>query len=99
MPETMVEILAKALLERDIELGAAHFPNLPVDRIRHEAETELRGDYRELAITALQALREPTEAMGFGLRRLPRVYRPGSHSALEIYRAMIDAALNEGAER
>jgi hypothetical protein len=45
---------------------------------------------REFARTLLEAMREPTDLMGLGL---PKDYKPGSHSATEIWRAMIDAAL------
>jgi hypothetical protein len=43
-----------------------------------------------MAIDVLQAIREPTDLMGNGL---PHDYKPGSHSASDIWRAMIDAAL------
>jgi hypothetical protein len=48
------------------------------------------------ARAAIEAMREPTDLMGNGLSKLPREpYKPGSHSATEIWRAMIDAALNQ----
>jgi hypothetical protein len=45
-----------------------------------------------VARAALESMREPTDLMGCGL---PEDYKAGSHSATEIWRAMIDAALNE----
>lgn len=51
--------------------------------------------YRSLARAAIEAMREPTDLMGNGL---PQGYRAGSHSATQIWRAMIDAALAEAPE-
>jgi len=47
---------------------------------------------REQAKAAIEAMREPTDLMGHGL---PSGYKAGSHSATEIWRGMIDGALNE----
>lgn len=47
------------------------------------------------ARAAIEAMREPTDLMGGAL---PSDYRPGSHSATQIWRAMIDAALKGEAE-
>lgn len=41
---------------------------------------------------AIEAMREPADLMGNGL---PQGYRPGSHSAREIWQHMIDAALEK----
>jgi hypothetical protein len=43
-----------------------------------------------MARAAIQAMREPTDQMGLGLGS---DYRPGSHSARQIWQAMIDEAL------
>ena len=56
------------------------------------AQKGARGKPRELARAAIEAMREPTDLMGNGL---PAGYRPGSHSATQIWQAMIDAALTE----
>ena len=48
--------------------------------------------YVAQAQTLLIAMREPTENMRNGL---PRGYRPGSHSAREIWNSLIDGALAE----
>jgi hypothetical protein len=45
-----------------------------------------------VAQAAIEAMREPTDLMGCCL---PQGYKAGSHSATQIWRAMIDAALNE----
>ena len=44
------------------------------------------------ARAAIEAMREPTDNMGNGL---PADYRPGSHSAKQIWQAMLDKALEE----
>lgn len=46
--------------------------------------------YNHKARAAIEAMREPTDLMGLGL---PSDYKPGSHSAAQIWRTMIDAAL------
>lgn len=43
-----------------------------------------------MATEAIKAMRDPTDLMGAGL---PNDYRPGNHSATQIWQAMIDAAV------
>lgn len=52
--------------------------------------------YAAKASAAIRAMREPTDLMGNALNRMGRPYDAGSHSATEIWRALIDAALEEG---
>lgn len=47
---------------------------------------------RDTAREILIAMRKPTDLMGLGL---PEDYKPGSHSATQIWRALIDAALKD----
>lgn len=51
--------------------------------------TPLSDTFMLQADAVLEAMREPDDLMGLGL---PEGYRPGSHSATQIWRAMIDAA-------
>ena len=45
--------------------------------------------FEPAAVEMLDAMREPTDLMGNGL---PSGYKPGSHSASDIWRSLIDAA-------
>lgn len=58
----------------------------------HLATAQEREAADRAARAVLTAIREPSDLMGNGL---PEGYRPGSHSATQIWRAMIDAALAE----
>ena len=52
--------------------------------------------YRRQAQAVLEEMRDPSDLMGLGLRKMQGdQYKPGSHSAADIWRAMIDAALVE----
>ena len=50
---------------------------------------EERGDALEWADAALEELREPSDRVGMAL---PDGYKAGSHSATQVWQAMIDAA-------
>ncbi|MGN6451348.1 MAG: hypothetical protein ACTHLK_22690 [Brucella intermedia] len=55
-------------------------------------------DYTGIARSVMEEMRDPTDLMGNGLNTLPGGYRAGSHSASDIWRVMIDAALEEKPE-
>lgn len=58
----------------------------------HQNQPQSWPCYVTRAQALLIAMREPTEHMRDGL---PRDYRPGSHSAREIWNGLIDGALAE----
>lgn len=87
---SMIERVARVIRERDVEWHVAQNPSVDPDKIRRAAEHDLDGNYECLARAAIEAMREPTDLMGNGL---PRDYRPGSHSATQLWKAMIDKAL------
>lgn len=81
--ESMVVRVAKAACE-------AGYHQWPLtdgynDRVEKRA-------WLKIARAAIEAMKTPTDDMGNGL---PADYRPGSHSAKQIWQAMIDAALEE----
>lgn len=63
-----------------------------VERVARAIEDRLRGkdflSYEEAARAAIEAMREPTDAMA------DDGYRAIKHGADAVWRAMIDAALN-----
>lgn len=89
MSESMVERVARAIQTvRERDGGPAYdafdgiYDRRTADRLRESLNEEARA--------AIEAMREPTDLMGLGL---PSDYKPGSHSATQIWRSMIDAAL------
>lgn len=83
---TMIEQVARALCLDD---------GIVPDQVNWDGWYEWEY-YRDNAIAAITAMREPTDLMGNALNRMGRPYDAGSHSATEIWRALIDAALEEG---
>lgn len=79
----MVERVAIAIFEACPYKDSQNFQDHD-DRYKHNV--------RSYARAAIEAMREPTDAMSLGL---PDGYKPGSHSATQIWRAMIDAALGK----
>ena len=86
---TKIDEVARAMCEAD---GGDWFAADCMRTANGESPEEQRQYWTEKAIAAVKAMREPTDLMGNGL---PAGYRPGSHSATEIWRAMVDAALSE----
>lgn len=62
-----------------------------------EANLKASGDedYTPLARAAIEAMREPTDAMEDAALGATGIYEDGSNDYLVHYQAMIDAALNE----
>jgi hypothetical protein len=90
----MVERVARALAY-DVRPPTTEFEDMPVDEYWRRLAAE-GGDaefFMGQARAAIEAMREPTDLMGLGL---PQGYKPGSHSATQIWQTMIDAALSEG---
>lgn len=81
---TMIERVARAIYESWNGRGCTPWSRLTA---AHKAP------YLSDARTAIKAMREPSDLMGNGL---PPDYHPGTHSATQIWRAMIDAALKKG---
>ncbi|UAK23695.1 hypothetical protein [Sphingomonas nostoxanthinifaciens] len=91
---TMIERVARAMepsVWKDFTVKPGS--DQMVGTMRREWETRRRLSLRK-AERVIAAMRHPTDLMGNGL---PNGYKPGSHSATQIWRAMIDAALAEGA--
>lgn len=85
----MIERVARAMLADELKNDGDPF-NLgeTVDSVWDgEADIWLR-----YARAAIAEMRELTDLMGLGL---PADYRPGSHSAGDIWRSLIDAALKD----
>ncbi len=83
----MIERVAKALFEDEWD-----------DKSSEPWESANPGERKawlRSARVAMEAMREPTDLMGNGLNNLPGEYRAGSHSASDVWRVMIDAALEE----
>lgn len=83
----MIERVARAIYETE-PFGTAHGHAVAWSAV---AESQKEG-FRIKARDVIKAMREPTDLMGLGL---PPDYKPGSHSATQIWRAMIDRALAE----
>lgn len=94
---TMIEQVAHALWLEDANRAA---PKVAKYRTQDAFKNVFNpGEQRAwigLAIAAITAMREPTDQMGNALNRMGRPYDAGSHSATEIWQALIDAALEEG---
>lgn len=88
--KTMLERVAKALFEDEWDDKSSEQ--------WESADADERKAWLRSARVAVAALREPTDLMGNGLNNLPGGYRAGSHSASDIWRVMIDAALEEKPE-
>lgn len=88
--KTMLERVAKALFEDEWDDKSSE----PWE----SADPDERKAWLRSARVAMAALRDPTDLMGIGLINLPGGYRAGSHSASDIWRVMIDAALEEKPE-
>lgn len=89
MADTMIERVARTL--RDEIASPSGDGEWVLDEGFRSAEY-----FADIARTIVAAMREQTDMMGNGLSTMPRQpYKPGSHSAAEIWRAMIDAAIEE----
>lgn len=80
MSETMVEKVAKAICE---SLEADIYDHLPERGI-------VKAAYRQQARAAIEAMREPDDAMRLASKRYKRTAKV--YSGPECYRQMIDAA-------
>lgn len=95
--ETMIERVEKAIADQlglDLATLYKNKSEWIDDRgARHDINTPYRGDITDAACAAIEAMREPTEAMALrGLQEMP--FGSGSPSVTKAaYRAMIDAAL------
>lgn len=87
MSESIIEQITKAIYE---PLGL-HIDFSVQNDFANDAQEKAQEDIRKAERTAIEAMREPTDLMGLGLSS---DYKPGSHSATQIWRAMIDAALS-----
>lgn len=83
---TMIEQVARALCKADRVKADSYDPEY----------NPIWFHYVPKAIAAITAMREPTDLMGNALNRMGRPYDAGSHSATEIWQALVDAALEEG---
>jgi hypothetical protein len=81
MPDTMIERMGRAWLERE-------WPHKIWDGLTFDEEATVRMNVRAI----LHAMREPTEAM----KRAGLDAAGGDGSCLDAYEAMIDAAIAEG---
>ena len=81
---TPLERAARVLAKRE-------YPDQP-----DEWHDSVWREYLDDAGAVVAAIREPSDLMGLGLGKMGGEYRPGSHSASQIWRAMIDAMLEEG---
>lgn len=94
----MRERIARALYEREKARAEravkvmSRAAGRPVTGMAMEPWEECRDVYLGDADTVLGVMREPDDLMGLGLRTMRGEYRPGSHSATQIWQAMIDYA-------
>lgn len=79
----MIEKVARAIATADEQNGGPPYEML-MTMGKH-----VRNDLYDRAKAAIEAMREPTDLMV-----LPEGYRSGSHSASQIWRCMIDSALD-----
>jgi hypothetical protein len=92
---TMIERVTRAIGVADLNASAKSMPNVPMETmaeyVKHAAD---EGHYEAMARAAIEAMKEPTEAMiqaGVSEDQSDEVYR----DVPAIFTAMIQAALKE----
>jgi hypothetical protein len=101
---TMIEQVARAIQEADVRWYSERFPTVTPEAIRSIAEDEFSGNYNALARAAIEAMRQPTDAMLVAGLEREAAWVAGDCgdsdsgplvSTQVVYEAMIDAALED----
>lgn len=96
----MIEKVAKAIAVADLNASAKSLPDVPMETMAEYVRLAVEdGHYQAMARAAIEAMREPTDAMlDDGRDRANDYLDCGCYSSQETvgecWKAMIDAALN-----
>ena len=88
---SMIERVAKAIYDADHAYELKNYPNTFTWEKTRDAYSDTAADYRARARAAVEAMREPTEAMAICLAG----YEESDEEKVEGWNAAIDAALSE----
>jgi hypothetical protein len=93
MSESMVERVAKAILEADVASAKGLYPDVPESVVRIGAEALFDSTHRPMAIAAIEAMRAIPTATFDAAYATNCIDERGQGE--DFYRAVIDTALTE----